>query len=88
MHNLDSLLNLQLVPVAVVLPRWMKEIMESNCNLDTLQYCEKYIAQEFTLAGNPDCPSLLYIAYGEELANSAIVPVILKRHLTTKQLWF
>ena len=47
-------------------------------------YCENYIALGFTWTGNLDCPSLLCIVCGEKLANSAMAPAKLKRHLTTK----
>ena len=57
---------------------------EINLQIKIRQYCENYIAQEFTWTGNPDCPSPLCIVCGEKLANSAMAPAKLKRHLTTK----
>ena len=55
-----------------------------NLQIKIRQYCENYIAQGFTWTGNPDCPSPLCIVCGEKLANSAMAPAKLKRHLTTK----
>ena len=57
---------------------------EINLQIKIRQYCENYIAQEFTWTGNPDCPSPLCIVCGEKLANSAMASAKLKRHLTTK----
>ena len=48
------------------------------------QYCENCIVLGFTWTGNPDCPLPLYIVCEEKLANSAMAPAKLKRHLTTK----
>ena len=48
------------------------------------QYCENYPALGFTWTGNPDCSSRLCVVCGEKLANSAMSPTKLKRHLTTK----
>ncbi|XP_014785584.1 zinc finger BED domain-containing protein 5-like [Octopus bimaculoides] len=56
-----------------------------NLQLKVRQYCENYIALGFTWTGNPDCPSPLCTVCGEKLANSAMAPGNLKRHLTTKR---
>ena len=55
-----------------------------NLQLKVRQYCENYIALGFTWTGNPECPSPLCIVCGEKLANSAMAPAKLKRHLITK----
>ena len=57
-----------------------------NMVVKVRQYCENYIALGFTWSGNPDCSSPLCIVCREKLANSAMAPAKLKRHLTTKQL--
>ena len=57
-----------------------------NTVVKVRQYCENYIALGFTWPGNPDCSLPLCIVCGEKLANSAMAPAKLKRHLTTKQL--
>ena len=57
---------------------------EISLQVKVRQYCENYIVLGFTWTGNPDCPLPLCIVCGERLANSAITPAKLKRHLTTK----
>ena len=57
---------------------------EISLQVKVWQYCENYIVLGFTWTGNPDCPLPLYIVCGEKLADSAMAPGKLKRHLTTK----
>ena len=52
-----------------------------NLQVKVRQCCENYIALEFTWTENPDCPSPLCIFCGEKLADSAMAPAKLKRHL-------
>ncbi|XP_051778559.1 zinc finger BED domain-containing protein 5-like [Erpetoichthys calabaricus] len=55
-----------------------------NPQLKVRQYSDNYLALGFTWMGDPDCPSPLCIVCGEKLANSAMAPAKLKRHLTTR----
>ena len=57
---------------------------EISLQVKVRQYCENYIVLGFTWTGNSDCPLPLCIVCGERLANSAMAPAKLKRHLTTK----
>ena len=57
---------------------------EISLQVKVRQYCENYIALGFTWTGNSDCPLPLCYVCGERLANSAMAPAKLKRHLTTK----
>ena len=44
---------------------------------------ENFIHYGFSLYGNEDAPKLLSVIYGEQLANEAMVPSKLMRHLNT-----
>ncbi|CAI9731135.1 Hypothetical predicted protein [Octopus vulgaris] len=55
-----------------------------NLQLKVRQYCENYIALGFTWTGNQGCSSPLCTISGKKLANSAMAPAKLKRHLATK----
>jgi hypothetical protein len=54
----------------------------SNLRHKVRQYCENYLSLGFTWTGSPDCPSPLCIICGLKLANSAMAPTKLRRHLS------
>jgi len=58
---------------------------DAAAHVKTCQFSDEYLAMGFAWTGDPDCPSPLCIVCGEKLANSAMVPAKLKRHLATKR---